>query len=170
MRAARSSSGFSLVEVMVAASLLTLGVIGFHYFYTGQMKQEQGAVFQLEAHVVLAQATSMAAGSSIQFVPAVRSDGKVITYVACYDDKARPRKNIFGISGFFPRFLEGDVRTDASMLSTICPPSDGIEAHVTPLPTGNEALIDAIVSVGNAQRASAARKVFRTRLQLDSPL
>ncbi len=164
-----SQKGFTLIEVMISASLIMIALLGANAQFIQQMKSEGSVNAQLVLRQVLNQVMSKLRAATSEFPAYYNGSGTPISYISCFTERGEQTVNK---SPHLSTAYFGDYLADTTVASDYCPEAD-IEVHVTRPFTAepNRVRVDVIVLPTRGVRVyKMAREKFQVELFFNSTL
>lgn len=148
-----SSSGFSLVETLVALAIVMIILAAVFQITVSISKQENRNELHIQAGLIASKVSSEIFSQPGHF-PALSSGGALATYIMCFDRHGLPVKT-----------KKSAFTTDVRVLAAYDQPADicsdpaGIEVRITPIPGKNQYQLDVITMTNNTFQFLKRKKV-----------
>jgi type II secretory pathway pseudopilin PulG len=156
----QNQSGFTILETIIAAGILTIAIIGVNLQYIQQLKAESADTLQLQAAQILDQVKNNVISNPGQFPIVQSSNGTPVVYVGCFKENGAiqghfgdpPQSPDLSYIGIFPELSGRDLSKslqDPLSKNPICMQGiGGIEIHISASSsglTGKSLQIDAVI-------------------------
>lgn len=114
----KNSSGFSLIESMVAGSILLASIFAGMRYIDNQNKQRKTFETQANERALALQVSASFVSASSKYPPLALSAGKKIYYIGCFNVKGQQGLNYQGKRDF--AFYSGGMDEPVAPTGTVC--------------------------------------------------